>query len=157
MLDFSHQSVIRLRHRGKMTEVPNPTRPATPLRRLATLWLGIALVPIGVVIMPLPGPFGVPIIAVGAILIISSSRRAASWVRLHRRRWDWMHELLEKGESWIGGEFGNALRRTNGRKSPPVEPVALHWRILDFLLFPFYVARIIWRVLVRRFSRQPEE
>jgi hypothetical protein len=136
-----------------MTEVPSPAKPASPLRRLATLWLGIALVPIGVVIMPLPGPFGVPIIAVGAILIISSSRRAASWVRLHRRRWIWLHELLEKGEGWIAGEFGDALRRTNGRKRPPQEPVALHWRILDFLLFPVHVVLIVWRVLVRRYTR----
>ena len=136
-----------------MSDTRNAARAVSPARRLVYLSLGIALVPIGIVVAPLPGPFGVPIVATGIVLIITANRRAAGWVRLHRRRWDWMHEILVKGEGWIGGEFGHALRRTNGRRSgPPGAPLPLHWRVLDMLLLPVHVARIAVRPLARRFG-----
>jgi hypothetical protein len=129
-------------------------RPARPWKQAIYLWIGIALVPIGIVIAPLPGPGGIPILAVAALLIITSSRRAASWVRLHRRRWDWMNEILLKGEGWLGGEMGRALRRTNGRRNLLVAkpPASRRERILDILLFPIYTAIIITRAVAGRFG-----
>ena len=127
--------------------------PARPWKQAIYLWIGIALVPIGIVIAPLPGPGGVPILALAALLIITSSRRAASWVRLHRRRWDWMHEILLKGEGWLGGEMGRALRRTNGRApEPPKPPASRRERILDILLFPVHVAIILTRAVANRYG-----
>ena len=127
--------------------------PARPWKQAIYLWIGIALVPIGIVIAPLPGPGGVPILALAALLIITSSRRAASWVRLHRRRWDWMHEILLKGEGWLGGEMGRALRRTNGRApGPPKPPASRRERILDILLFPVHVAIILTRAVANRYG-----
>jgi hypothetical protein len=144
-----------------------PKRPDSSWKQVVYLSVGIALVPVGILIAPLPGPTGVPIIALGVILIISSSRRAASWVRLHRRKWDWMHEILEKGEGFLGHEFGHALRRTNRRRSSEPRPELPVWRrVVDFLLFPVYVGLIVVRSLGRRFlrrapaaaaSREPEE
>ncbi|HMN84970.1 MAG TPA: hypothetical protein PKA74_03140 [Bauldia sp.] len=116
------------------------------------LSVGILLVPIGIIIAPLPGPGGIPVIATGIVLIISSSRRAASWVRLHRRKWDWMHEILEQGEGFLGNEFGHALKRTNRRRVVPRPPLPVWRRVVDFLLFPVYVALIILRSLGRRFG-----
>jgi hypothetical protein len=129
-------------------------RPIRPWKQAIYLWVGIALVPIGIAIAPLPGPGGIPVLAVAALLIITSSRRAASWVRLHRRRWDWMHEILVKGEGWLGGEMGRALRRTNGRRNtePPRPPASRRERILDILLFPVHMALIIGRAAARRFG-----
>lgn len=129
-------------------------RPARPWKQAIYLWVGIALVPIGIVIAPLPGPGGIPILAVAALLIITSSRRAASWVRLHRRRWDWMNEILLKGEGWLGGEMGRALRRTNGRRNLTVAkpPASRRERILDILLFPVHVAIILTRAVANRFG-----
>ena len=128
--------------------------PARPWKQAIYLWVGIALVPIGIVIAPLPGPGGVPILAVAALLIITSSRRAASWVRLHRRRWDWMNEILLKGEGWLGGEMGRALRRTNGRRNLVVAkpPASRRERVLDILLFPVHVAIILTRAVANRFG-----
>jgi len=129
-------------------------KPARPWRQAIYLWVGIALVPIGIAIAPLPGPGGVPVLALAALLIITSSRRAASWVRLHRRRWDWMNEILLKGEGWLGGEMGNALRRTNGRRNIVVAkpPASRRERILDILLFPVHVAIILTRAVAGRFG-----
>ena len=128
--------------------------PARPWKQAIYLWVGIVLVPIGILIAPLPGPGGVPILAVAALLIITSSRRAASWVRLHRRRWDWMNEILLKGEGWLGGEMGRALRRTNGRRNLVIAkpPASRKERILDILLFPVHVAIILTRAVANRYG-----
>jgi hypothetical protein len=128
--------------------------PARPWKQAIYLWVGIILVPIGILVAPLPGPGGVPILALAALLIITSSRRAASWVRLHRRRWDWMNEILLKGEGWLGGEMGRALRRTNGRRNLVVArpPASRSERVLDILLFPVHVAIILTRAVANRFG-----
>ena len=130
------------------------SRPPRPWKQAIYLWVGIALIPIGIVIAPLPGPGGIPVLAVAALLIITSSKRAASWVRLHRRRWDWMHEILVKGEGWLGGEMGRALRRTNGRKNTDIvkPPASRKERILDILLFPVHIAIILTRAVANRFG-----
>ncbi|MCB1501961.1 MAG: hypothetical protein KDK07_19615 [Bauldia sp.] len=128
-------------------------RPPRPWKQAIYLWIGIILIPIGIIIAPLPGPGGIPILAVAALLIITSSRRAASWVRLHRRRWDWMNDILVKGEGWLGGEMGRALRRTNGRPHlVPKPPESRRERILDILLFPVHVAIILTRAVANRFG-----
>ena len=135
-----------------MTRVSRRKRPPRPWKQAIYLWVGILLIPIGIAIAPLPGPGGVPILALAALLIITSSKRAASWVRLHRGRWDWMHEILLKGEGWLGGDMGHALRRTNGRKNTDVvkPPASRKERILDVLLFPVHVAIILTRAVANR-------
>jgi hypothetical protein len=65
-----------------------------------------------------------------------------------------MNEILLKGEGWLGGEMGNALRRTNGRRNtmPPRPPASRRERILDILLFPVHVAIILTRAVANRFG-----
>jgi hypothetical protein len=151
----SSSAVYVVRQQGAMTSVRRRRhRPPRPWKQAIYLWVGIALVPVGIIIAPLPGPGGIPILAVAALLIITSSKRAASWVRLHRQRWDWMHEILLKGEGWLGGDMGKALRRTNGRKNTDVvkPPASRKERILDILLFPVHVAIILTRTVARKFG-----
>jgi len=54
--------------------------------RLALIGAGVLTVLLGIVIAPLPGPFGVPVMAVGLIIILRNSYRAKRWfVRAVRR------------------------------------------------------------------------
>jgi hypothetical protein len=65
-----------------------------------------------------------------------------------------MNEILMKGEGWLGGEMGRALRRTNGRRNLIVAkpPASRRERILDILLFPVHVAIILTRAVAGRFG-----
>ncbi len=141
------------RYAEAMSEDQTTVRTMAPWKRMAMLSAGVALLPIGLIVMPLPGPLGIPLMALGVVLIVTASRRAAGWVRLHRKRWDWMHEILERGETWIGGSFGHALRRTNGRGARvPVAPLPWYWRIVDMMLLPIHIAIAVGRSLARRFG-----
>jgi len=114
---------------------------------------GIVLVPLGIIIAPLPGPFGLPVAAFGVVMLIYSSPRIASLIRLYRRRWDWLHETLKRGETLIGGKFGGALRRTNGRRSAEAASGAAISRrqaVLDILLLPVHVSLYLGKQLTRR-------
>ena len=64
-----------------------------------------------------------------------------------------MNDILVKGEGWLGGEMGRALRRTNGRPHlVPPPPASRRERILDVLLFPVHVAIILTRAVANRFG-----
>ena len=65
-----------------------------------------------------------------------------------------MNEILLKGEGWLGGEMGRALRRTNGRRNLVIAkpPTSRKERILDILLFPVHVAIILTRAVANRYG-----
>lgn len=128
-----------------------------PFKRLIYFVCGIVLVPLGIIIAPLPGPFGLPVAAAGVVMLIYSSPRIASWIRLYRRRWDWLHETLRRGETLVGGEFGAALRRTNGRRGAEAAsraPLTTRQALFDIVLLPFHMARYLFRLFARRFFRR---
>lgn len=53
--------------------------------RLSLVGLGIVLVVVGIVISPLPGPVGLPVVAIGLILILRNSYKARrAFIRAHR-------------------------------------------------------------------------
>ncbi len=55
-------------------------------RRAALVAAGTAVIGLGVVIAPLPGPGGVPVMAAGLMLVLRNSTTAKrGFVRLHRR------------------------------------------------------------------------
>lgn len=124
-----------------------PSRPARPRRRaglirrlarLALIGLGAVTVVAGVLISPLPGPFGLPVAVVGLMLILRNSYWAKrqfirlqkirpNWVfpfrRLMRRRPEvapvfWQQALrlerllLRRGRRWLG-----RLRRAHFRRA----------------------------------------
>ena len=62
------------------------------LRRSAMMTLGFAVVLLGILIAPLPGPGGVPVIAVGLILILRSSYWAKrQFIRAQYARPKWVY------------------------------------------------------------------
>jgi len=69
---------------------PKQSRPdglGRQLSRLLMIGLGVFVVLLGIVIAPLPGPMGVPVMVVGLILILRSSYTARRWFVLAQRRW----------------------------------------------------------------------
>ncbi|MBI5165468.1 MAG: hypothetical protein HY985_16380 [Magnetospirillum sp.] len=57
------------------------------MRKTLTISLGVSLVVLGVVIAPLPGPGGLPVILLGTVVLLrSSAGMKRRWVRA-RRRW----------------------------------------------------------------------
>ena len=65
------------------------------MRRFVLRILGYALVAVGVVVTPLPLPFGLLMIAIGLVLLVANSEWAAGKVRDARQRWP--------GGSWPKG------------------------------------------------------
>ena len=62
------------------------------LKRSSALGLGILVVIAGILIAPLPGPGGVPVIALGLILILRSSYRAKRYfIRAQHARPRWVY------------------------------------------------------------------
>jgi hypothetical protein len=56
------------------------------LMRAAGLILGLLVILLGIIIAPLPGPMGVPVMAVGLVLVLRASPGAKRlFVRAHRR------------------------------------------------------------------------
>ncbi|GAB4187670.1 MAG: hypothetical protein OHK0024_28160 [Thalassobaculales bacterium] len=56
------------------------------LKRKAFLGVGIVVILVGIVIAPLPGPGGIPVIALGAVILLRHSGWARkSFVRLKQR------------------------------------------------------------------------
>ncbi len=77
---------------------------------------GVATVLAGIIIFPLPGPMGTPIILFGLALIVTGNRRAAGRLRLVRRRRPRFHALLAKLEARLGNSaVQRGLARTNRR------------------------------------------
>lgn len=68
--------------------VPEKAGPAAARRivRVALMGLGVFITVAGLLIMPLPGPFGLPIAVLGLMIVLRNSFWAKRrFVRLHRR------------------------------------------------------------------------
>ena len=58
---------------------------ASRVKRFGMVVLGFAIIVLGVIISPLPGPGGIPIIVVGLMVVLRNSFKARrQFVRLHR-------------------------------------------------------------------------
>ncbi len=83
------------------------------LKLLMTV-LGVVLMAVGVVIMPLPGPFGVPVILLGLIILLRSSmwvkRRFMKLVRAHPKVLKPVRALLRPGAKVIAMMWLHTLR-----------------------------------------------
>ncbi|HYE50818.1 MAG TPA: hypothetical protein VEB20_14580 [Azospirillaceae bacterium] len=77
-----------------------PTRGAG-LRRLALLAAGWTIVALGIALAPLPGPFGLPVAAVGGMLVLRNSHDARKrFVRAKRRAPAMLAPLVARFEGW---------------------------------------------------------
>lgn len=55
------------------------------IKRFGLVILGLAVIAVGIVIAPLPGPGGLPVIVVGLMIVLRNSFKARrQFVRLHR-------------------------------------------------------------------------
>ncbi len=73
---------------------------------------GIFLMALGVVISPLPGPLGLPLVMVGLVLLLRSS----TWVKRHFVR------LVHKHPKWLG-PLRSLMR-------PHAKFIAIFWRFM---------------------------
>ncbi len=82
------------------------------------LWwtLAAVLIALGLATVWLPIPTGVPLLALGAVVIIGTSRGAARKVRKHRRSTEKLNHALTWLENRSPLRFARILKRTRPRK-----------------------------------------
>lgn len=87
---------------------PNPGGLFRWLKRSSMLGVGVLVVIAGILIAPLPGPGGVPVIALGLILILRSSYRAKRYfirAQYARPRWVYPFRRLLRRNPEFGPVF----------------------------------------------------
>ena len=93
---------------------PRPRDPLRTLKRSALMVAGVLVVVLGILIAPLPGPGGVPVIALGLILILRSSYWAKrQFIRAQYARPKWVYpfrRLLRKNPEFAPVFWQQALR-----------------------------------------------
>lgn len=58
---------------------------ASRIKRMGMMLLGFAVIALGILIAPIPGPGGIPVIVVGVMIVLRNSFKARrQFVRLHR-------------------------------------------------------------------------
>jgi hypothetical protein len=64
-----------------------PSRPRLDrIKQTALIYTGFAVIAAGVVVAPLPGPLGLPVMVLGGAIVLRNSRHSRRlFVRLHRR------------------------------------------------------------------------
>lgn len=98
--------------------LPSPVRSRSRLLRTARRWAlmagGLLVVMLGILIAPLPGPGGVPVIAVGLMLILRSSFWAKrQFIRAQYARPKWVYpfrRLMRKKPEFAPVFWQQALR-----------------------------------------------
>jgi hypothetical protein len=80
--------------------------------RFALLILAIVLIVVGLIVLPLPIPFGAIMIVTGLGILISTSETAADWVRRRRMKSPRVDGWLASAERRLPGKLGEILRRT---------------------------------------------
>jgi hypothetical protein len=88
---------------------------ADALKKTVLKAFGLLLVLVGIVIFILPVPFGIPIVAVGLVILISTSRTARRMVRLMRMRFDRVERVFAFIERNVPASTQKILRMTRRR------------------------------------------
>jgi hypothetical protein len=74
--------------------------------------IAIALILVGLVVLPLPIPFGALMILAGVAILVSINAAAAEWVKGRRIRNPRLHRWLDAIETRLPGRLGDIVRRT---------------------------------------------
>ncbi|WP_208609064.1 hypothetical protein [Pseudovibrio denitrificans] len=80
-----------------------------------SVFAAIICIVLGLLTVWTPIPTGVPLLALGAVLLIASSRRFAKFVRRHRKNFVWLNQALHWIEVRSSGRFKKIIRRTRPR------------------------------------------
>ncbi|WP_068318316.1 hypothetical protein [Polycladidibacter hongkongensis] len=82
-------------------------------------WLIIAVAVLclilGLLTVWLPIPTGVPLLAIGTVLLLGVSRKAARWLRRNRNTYRWLNHAVGWVEVRTSGRIHRILRRTRPR------------------------------------------
>lgn len=79
------------------------------VRQLALIAMGWTIVVIGVLIAPLPGPFGLPIVIVGGVILLRNSLDARKlFARAKRRAHPRLRPMVTRFDTW---RMNRRLRR----------------------------------------------
>jgi len=81
--------------------------------RFTLLIFAIALILAGLIILPLPIPFGAIMIVAGVAILISVNETAANWFRRRRLNNPRFNQWISDVEPRIPGMLGRAIRRTS--------------------------------------------
>ena len=94
---------------------PTPRRASkSRMRRLAMMTLGIAIILVGLLIAPLPGPGGIPVITVGLMIVLRHSYWAKrQFIKAQRAKPKWVYpfrRLMKKNPDIAPVFWQQALR-----------------------------------------------
>ncbi|MBU2532166.1 MAG: hypothetical protein KKB37_05470 [Alphaproteobacteria bacterium] len=81
--------------------------------KLLSLGASLVLILTGLVVLPLPIPFGAIMIASGVVLLISASATAALWFKLLRSRSRRFNAFIQKAQIVLPRSLRDILRRTD--------------------------------------------
>ena len=88
------------------------------MRRLVLRIGAIVLILVGLVVWPLPIPFGLPMVAVGLTIFVANSVWAASKVRAARQRWPRFNVGMRKTGRSLPRSIYRILASTDPRRRP---------------------------------------
>lgn len=83
------------------------------IRNLFLLTGGFCCVASGLVFLPLPTPFGLPLLLVGSALILAGSAMARRYMRQMRGNNQRLHHWLATGERYLPRVLRRILRQTH--------------------------------------------
>ncbi|WP_210200598.1 hypothetical protein [Cohaesibacter celericrescens] len=78
----------------------------------AIVGFSILCLTVGLATIWLPIPTGVPLLSLGAFLIIANSRTGRRWVRRLRKKLDWLDYAISWVEERTGNTFSRVLKTT---------------------------------------------
>lgn len=87
---------------------------AARVKRFGMVMLGLAIIGVGILISPLPGPGGIPVIVIGLMVVLRNSFKARrQFVRLHRAHPKILYpvrRLLRRDPEFVAMFYGQYLR-----------------------------------------------
>ena len=92
----------------------------TEISQLFVRIFAVCCIGVGLLTFPTPIPSGIPLMAVGLVLLLTHSRLAPVWVRGLRRRSATADRLLTRVESSAPGRWRSVFRRTRRYRRGPV-------------------------------------
>ena len=92
----------------------------TEISRLFVRIAAICCIGAGLLTFPTPIPSGIPLMALGLVLLLTHSRLAPVWIRGLRRRSAAADRLLTRVEASAPGRWRTVFRRTRRYRRGPV-------------------------------------
>lgn len=81
--------------------------------KLLTLTASVALIVVGLIVLPMPIPLGGIMIVSGIVLLVSVSAVVALWVKAFRRRHGRTNRMIQNIEDRLPEAWKKILRRTD--------------------------------------------